>query len=49
MALRRVVDMKNHTILYLAHSRELVEGSAKIAMSSVAVTDQEAASAAKKK
>ncbi|MES1202985.1 MAG: CreA family protein [Pseudomonadota bacterium] len=48
MALRRVVDTKNHTILYIAHSRELIEGSAKIAMSSVALTDQEAAEAQKK-
>jgi CreA protein len=48
LAVRRVVDLPNHTILYVAHSRELVEGSAKIAMSSVALTDQEAASASKK-
>lgn len=49
MALRRVVDVKNQTILYVAHSRELIEGSAKIAMSSVALTAQEAAGAGAKK
>jgi CreA protein len=48
MALRRVVDLNNHTILYIAHTRELIEGSAKIAMSSVALTDKEAAAAGKK-
>jgi CreA protein len=49
IALRRIVDLKNKSILYVAHSRELIEGSAKIAMSSVALTDQEAAAAAKQK
>lgn len=43
LALRRVVDLDNRTILYVAHSRELVEGSAKISMSSVTITEQEAA------
>lgn len=45
LALRRVVDLENRTILYVAHSRELVEGSAKISMSSVTLTPQEAAAA----
>lgn len=45
LAVRRVVDLGNRTILYVAHSRELIEGSAKIAMSSVALTEQEAQSA----
>jgi CreA protein len=45
LALRRVVDLENRTILYVAHSRELVEGSAKISMSSVTITPQEAAAA----
>jgi CreA protein len=45
LALRRVVDLENRTILYVAHSRELVEGSAKISMSSVTLTPQEAAGA----
>ena len=45
MAVRRVVDLTNRTILYVVHSRELVEGSAKISMSSVPLTEAEAASA----
>lgn len=45
LALRRIVDLDNRTILYIAHSRELVEGSAKISMSSVTLTAQEAAAA----
>ncbi|MGE3303051.1 MAG: CreA family protein [Hyphomonadaceae bacterium] len=45
MALRRVVDRRNRVILYIAHSRELVEGSAKIAMSSVALNESETKSA----
>jgi CreA protein len=48
VALRRVIDVANRTILYVAYSRELVEGSAKIAMSSVALTEQEANAAAAK-
>ena len=48
MAVRRVVDLPNRTILYVAHSRELVEGSAKISMSSVALTDQEVRAIEKK-
>src|SRR5262249_43224469 len=44
LALRRMVDLDNRTILYVAHSRELVEGSAKISMSSVTLTEQEVAS-----
>ena len=45
LALRRIVDLDNRTILYVAHSRELIEGSAKISMSSVTLTPQEAATA----
>lgn len=45
VALRRVVDLGNRTVLYVAYSRELVEGSAKIAMSSVALTEEEARAA----
>ena len=44
LGLRRVVDLQNHTILYVAYSRELVEGSAKISMSSVPLTEAEVAS-----
>ena len=45
LAVRRIVDLNNRTILYVAHSRELIEGSAKISMSSVTLTEQEAATA----
>ena len=48
LALRRVVDLENRSILYVAYSRELVEGSAKIALSSVALTDDDLASAPSK-
>jgi len=47
LGLRRVVDIDNRTILYVAYSRELIEGSAKIAMSSVALTDEDLATAPK--
>lgn len=45
LALRRVIDLENRSLLYVAYSRELIEGSAKIAMSSIALTDQEVATA----
>jgi CreA protein len=44
-AVRRIVDLDNSTILYVSHSRELVEGSAKISLSSVPLTPQEVAAA----
>lgn len=44
-AIRRIVDLQNHTILYVSHSRELVEGSAKMDISSVPLTDAEIATA----
>jgi CreA protein len=47
LGLRRVVDVENRSILYVAYSRELIEGSAKIAMSSVALTDEDLATAKK--
>lgn len=43
LGLRRVVDIENRSILYVAYSRELIEGSAKIAMSSVALADEDLA------
>lgn len=46
VALRRIVDVENQSILYVSHSRELVEGSAKIDISTVALTPEEAAAAA---
>lgn len=45
LGLRRVVDLENRSILYVAYSRELIEGSAKIAMSSIALSDQDLATA----
>lgn len=44
-AIRRILDLRNHSILYISHSRELVEGSAKMDISSVALTDAEVATA----
>ena len=45
VALRRIVDVENRSILYVSHSREIVEGSAKIDISTVALTPDEVASA----
>lgn len=44
-AVRRIVDLKNRSILYVSHSREIVEGSAKMSISSVPLTAAEAATA----
>jgi CreA protein len=44
-AIRRVVDLQKRTILYVSHSRELVEGSAKMDITSVPLTDAEIATA----
>jgi CreA protein len=44
-AIRRIVDLQNRSILYVSHSRELVEGSAKMDISSVPLTDAEIATA----
>ena len=44
-AIRRILDLQNHSILYVSHSRELVEGSAKMDISSVPLTDAEIATA----
>lgn len=44
-AIRRILDLQNHSILYISHSRELVEGSAKMDISSVPLTDAEIATA----
>jgi len=45
VAIRRIVDLENQSILYVSHSRELVEGSAKLDISTVALTPAEAATA----
>jgi CreA protein len=44
-ALRRIVDLDHRTILYVSHSREVIEGSAKMSISSVLLTPEEAAAA----
>jgi len=43
VALRRIVDLQNRSILYVSHSRELVEGSAKLDISTIALTADEVA------
>jgi len=42
-AVRRIVDLDNRSILYVSHSREVVEGSAKMSISSVPLTEAEVA------
>ncbi|MDX2235749.1 MAG: CreA family protein [Hyphomonadaceae bacterium] len=44
-AVRRIIDLENRSILYVAHSREIIEGSAKMSVSSVPLTAEEAAAA----
>ena len=44
-AVRRIVDVQNLSIVYVSHSRELIQGSAKIDISSVPLTAAEAATA----
>ena len=45
VAVRRIVDLDHSTLVYVSHSRELVEASAKIDMSTIALTRQEVAAA----
>lgn len=45
VAVRRIIDLENSSIIYVSHSCEIVEGSAKIDLSSVALTPQEVAAA----
>ncbi len=47
VALRRIVDLQNRSLVYVSHSREIVEGSAKLDLSTIALTPQEAATAAR--
>jgi CreA protein len=44
-AIRRIVDLENRSLLYVSHSREIVEGSAKMDISSVPLTAEEVAAA----
>lgn len=45
VAVRRIIDLENASIVYVSHSREIVEGSAKIDLSTVALTPEEVAAA----
>lgn len=46
-ALRRIVDLDHRTILYVSHSREIIEGSAKMSIASVPLTAEEVAAVRK--
>lgn len=43
VAVRRIVDLENSSLVYVSHSREIVEGSAKIDLSTIALTPAEVA------
>jgi CreA protein len=45
VAVRRIVDLDNNSLVYVAHSREIVEGSAKIDMSTIPLTAAEVGAA----
>jgi len=45
VAVRRIIDLEHRTLVYVSHSRELVEASAKIDMSTIALTPEELAAA----
>lgn len=45
VAVRRIVDLENSSLVYVSHSREIVEGSAKISLSAIALSPNEVASA----
>ena len=42
-AVRRIVDLDNRSLLYISHSREIIEGSAKMSIDSVPLTAEEVA------
>lgn len=44
-AVRRIVDLDHNSIVYVSHSREIVRGSAKMDISSIALTPEEVAAA----
>lgn len=45
VAIRRIVDLENSTLVYVSHSREIVEGSAKMDLSTIALRPEEVAAA----
>src|SRR5262245_17853108 len=40
VAVRRILDIPNRTLLYVSFSRQIIEGSAKMSVSSVVLTDE---------
>lgn len=45
VAVRRILDRENRALLYVVYSRKLVDGSAKMSLSTVALTDEDLATA----
>jgi CreA protein len=45
VAVRRIIDLDHSTVVYVIYSRELVEGSAKMSLSTVPLTPEEVAAA----
>ena len=43
VAVRRILDIPNRSLLYVSHARQIVEGSAKMDVSSVVLTDEDLA------
>ncbi len=43
VVVRRIFDIPNRSVLYVSHGREIVQGSAKMGISSVALTDDDLA------
>jgi CreA protein len=43
IAVRRILDIPNRSILYVSHSRQVADGSAKMSLSTVALTDEDLA------
>ena len=48
VGVRRILDIPNRSILYVSYSRQVVEGSAKMSLSSVALTDEDLATLSRK-
>ncbi len=47
VAIRRILDLDNRSLLYVAHSREIIEGSAKMSIAAIPLTEAEAAAVAR--
>jgi CreA protein len=45
LRVKRIYDETDHVLIYLAHANELTEGSAKMAISTVSLTPEEASAA----